>query len=101
MSRSSWSSTSSRRWEKERSRRSSRSTSPAEGRLSAAIAACWASAAFSRAPKAAASAFSSIVAVEQRLGELADRLLAARPQALLIVELLGHRQQLNEHIRAG
>ena len=58
--RSSWSSTSSRRWEKDRSRLSSRSTSPAEGRLRAASAACWASAAFSRAPKAAASAFSSI-----------------------------------------
>ena len=54
------SSTSSSRWEKERKRRSSRSTSVAEGRLRALIAACWASIAFSRAPKAAVMALCSV-----------------------------------------
>ena len=47
------SSTSSSRWEKERKRRSRRSRSVAEERFRAPIAACWASIAFSRAPKAA------------------------------------------------
>ena len=71
-------------------RRSRRSTSAAEGRLSAERAARWASAAFSRAPKAAASAFSKTSLSMQRLGELADRLLAAGPDALLVLRLIGH-----------
>ena len=55
-SRSSASSIPSRRWETERSRRVRRSTSAAEGMLSAPIAASWAWTALSRASKALVSA---------------------------------------------
>ena len=84
------------RWETERSRRVSRSTSAAEGMLSAPIAASWACTAFSRASKRAVERRVDHRVADQLLGDLAERLLAlageAVDEALLVASALMRRQ---------
>ena len=70
------------RWETERSRRVRRSTSAADGMLSAPIATSCACTAFSRASKARGQRAVDHGVADQLLGDLAERLLALAGEAV-------------------